>query len=300
MGFRERLIARLHSWLLPYAAVVGADLAALARSWVLRAWFVLTALVAIYTIMQGSVALPLELPARQVVSAFLSPDMPQKGPARPIAELLEWYLLVWVTFVIILAGGAITSELGVVADSILSRGISRWQYLMGKWTARVVAVLAVYMVVMIPAAAIVWLGGSPASAAMPEVAGAAAESFDSQAAPELLLQSRRIDTKGLAFALAHVALLLALVATCGVAFSATFESTSLAIGVAWVTVYATGLTLSLVGIPYLSPVEFFARLPDLLSGRFVPAVQYWILAISLGTIVSIVTLSGILFARRDV
>ena len=48
--------------------------------------------------------------------------------------------------VVVLAVSAISSERGTVADSVLSRGISRHQYFLAKWHARLVVVTVTFAV----------------------------------------------------------------------------------------------------------------------------------------------------------
>ena len=50
-----------------------------------------------------------------------------------------------VTLIVVLTAGAISADRGTVADSVLSRGISRYQYFLGKWHARLAAVLGTYL-----------------------------------------------------------------------------------------------------------------------------------------------------------
>src|SRR5207247_2225572 len=61
-----------------------------------------------------------------------------------ISDLLRWTVLGSVALIVILTAGSISSERGTMADSILSRGISRYQYFCGKWHARLIAVLGTY------------------------------------------------------------------------------------------------------------------------------------------------------------
>src|SRR5262249_38387578 len=63
-----------------------------------------------------------------------------------VGELLRWSVLGSVTLIIALTGGSISSERGTMADSVLSPGISRYQYFMGKWHARLVTVLSTFLV----------------------------------------------------------------------------------------------------------------------------------------------------------
>src|SRR5207248_2484677 len=67
-------------------------------------------------------------------------------PAAHFAsDILRWTIVGSITLVVVLAAGAISSERGTLADSVLSRGISRYQYFLGKWHARLVAVLSTYL-----------------------------------------------------------------------------------------------------------------------------------------------------------
>src|SRR5919197_1259054 len=63
-----------------------------------------------------------------------------------IGDLLRWTALGSVTLVVMLTVGSITAERGTLADSVLSRGISRYQYFLGKWHARLAVVLGTYLV----------------------------------------------------------------------------------------------------------------------------------------------------------
>ena len=58
-----------------------------------------------------------------------------------LSDLLRWTLLGSVRFIVVLSAGSISSERGTLADSVLSRGISRHQYFLGKWHARLASVM---------------------------------------------------------------------------------------------------------------------------------------------------------------
>src|SRR6516164_9460461 len=53
-----------------------------------------------------------------------------------VSELLRWTLLGSVTLIVALTASSISGERGTMADSVLSRGISRYQYFLGKLHAR--------------------------------------------------------------------------------------------------------------------------------------------------------------------
>ncbi len=286
---------------MPYWAIFTTDLSGLVRGWVLRAWLVLSGLLALVVLLDHSSLTPAgHPPANGVITALLHPVDTSAGAAHTLGELLKSYVIIWTTFVVVLTGGAITSELPTVADAVLSRGISRWQYFFGKWTARLVAVLGVYLLVVIPTSALIWLNAGRASVSGDVAPADPTASIELASAPAELRPLGSLDFAGCGFAVVEVAALLSLVVTCGVAFSASFEGTMLSIAVAWVVVYGTGLSLSLLGLARVSPAAFLDRLPALLGGDFAASVQCWNLGAIIGLTLSIAALSSVQFARRDV
>jgi hypothetical protein len=294
---REQLITRLRRWLLPYSAVYLADLSGLIRSWTLRVWLVLTMLLSLVALLDHSAPPDTSQRAAETrLAALLHPIAQSGGESHVLRELLKYYVVVWVSFVIVLTGGAISSELGVVADSVLSRGISRWQYFLGKWTARVTAVLVVYLVVMIPVTLVLWLSRTSEARDAPAVIAAVLETADAPAE----MPANTINLGGACLGLAEVALVLAFVVSCGVALSATFGSTAISIGVGWVALYSSGVVLSVLNVSYFSPTQLLDQLPGVLRGQFALAEHCWILGVWSSLTLTIAAASGLAFARRDV
>ena len=62
-----------------------------------------------------------------------------------IIDLLRLCVFGSITLIIVLTAGCISSERGTLADSVLSRGISRYQYSLGKWHARLATVLGTFL-----------------------------------------------------------------------------------------------------------------------------------------------------------
>jgi hypothetical protein len=258
----------------------------------------LTTLLALVTLLDRADPRLAARPDGDVISAVLHPIETAAGEVRIVQQLLKYYVVVWVTFVIMLTGGTITSELGVVADSVLSRGISRWQYFLGKLSSRLLAVLGVYALVMVPTALFIWLGGGCAQLSGEVVAVHVADEF---ASPATLQRGHAALTfTGLSIGLGRVAVLLALVVTIAVALSASFSSPVISIGVAWVALYGAGLALSLLDVKSLSAASLIAELPEILTGNFVMVQQTWLIAGWLAASALVALASGILFARRDV
>lgn len=126
-----------------------------------------------------------------------------------------------------------------MADSILSRGISRFQYFLGKWHARLVTVLTTFFV--LGAAALV---------------------------SSHFLLHEDLSLMGSLAALLMVGALLGVVSTCGVTVSAITNSTVVGIAALWVAVYGSGLVLSFLTRSTPSPTWLLQVLPNVLHGQF--------------------------------
>ena len=116
---------RIKPWL-PYWAVFREDMRQTVRSWVYRTWVFVSVLTAI-GYMHYRVA---EFRGAGIV----------KHASDLLSDLLRWCVLGSVTLIIVLTAGCISAERGTLADSVLSRGISRYQYFFGKWHARLVVI----------------------------------------------------------------------------------------------------------------------------------------------------------------
>jgi ABC-type transport system involved in multi-copper enzyme maturation permease subunit len=189
-----------------------------------------------------------------------------------MSELLHWTVLGSVTLIIILTGGSISSERGTLADSVLSRGISRHQYFLGKWHARLAAILGTYFL----------LGGL-----------VLAGSF-------LLLHDEELSISGSVAALCTVAALLAIVITCGVTISAVSNSTVLGIGALWMVLYGTGFLLSLLPAKYPSPDKALRTLPNMLRGLYDGDTVLRLIVGAALVSLFIASLGMFFFSRRDV
>lgn len=248
---------KINPWL-PYWAVFQADLQQTLRSWVYRVWMLIFLLSTIgYLLYRFAV---------QHEAGIIQPA------SMLISDLLRWSVLGSVTLIIVLTGGSISSERGTMADSVLSRGISRYQYFMGKWHARLAAVVGTFLSMSLFA-----LAGS------------------------YFLLHEDLSLSGSAAALLTIVVLLTAVATWGVTVSALSHSTVLGIALLWMVVYGTAFLLSLLPASYVStPDRLLNNLPNVLRGlydiRSLGRMMAWCLGSSL-----VVALLGLgIFARRDV
>src|SRR6516162_2008140 len=126
----EKKPITFNPWL-PYWAVFQADVHQTLRSWVYRFWVLASLLTS---------------------AGFLLYNLGPyhtTGLVYPTSDfmnvLLRWTVLGSAGIIVVLTAGAISSERGTMADSVLSRGISRYQYFLGKWHARLVTVLGTFL-----------------------------------------------------------------------------------------------------------------------------------------------------------
>jgi hypothetical protein len=247
---------RINRWL-PYWAVLQADIRQTMRGWVYRFWVLSTVLGAVgYLLYRYGV--DREAGIVQPASIFLS-------------DLLRWSVLGSVAMIIALTGGCISGERGIMADSVLSRGISRYQYFLGKWHARLVIVIGTFLLMGLAA-----LVGS------------------------FFLLHEDMHPLGCLVALATVMVMLGVVTTCGVTVSAIANSTVLGIAVLWMVLYGLGFALSLLPAYIPTPDYVLTNLPNILRGHYdfqiLGRLMSWSVVGSLG-----VALVGLgYFARRDV
>lgn len=247
---------KIKRWL-PYWAVLQVDLRQTLGNWVYRGW-VLASILAVVGCLLYKFGVIREAGMLQSASELTS-------------NLLRWTVIASATLIVVLTAGAISGERGTMADSVLSRGISRYQYFLGKWHARLAIVVGTFL-----SLGLLTLVGS------------------------LFFLHEDLKWDGSLLAIATVAVLLIPVVTCSVTFSAIFSNTVLGIAVSWVVLYGTAITLMFLRPTQLTPDRFLEYLPFILRGQYdlasLTRLMGWSILVSCGT-----ALLGLAyFARRDV
>jgi ABC-type transport system involved in multi-copper enzyme maturation permease subunit len=188
-----------------------------------------------------------------------------------ISDLLRWSVLGSIALIIALTGGSISSERGTMADSVLSRGISRYQYFLGKLHARLIAILGTFLLMGL---------------------GALVGSF--------FLLHEDVTLLGCAAALTSILAMLAAVVTCGVSFSAIFHSSVFGIAMLWMLLYGVGFALNFLPASYPAPGRFLTNLPDILRGYYDSVMLGKLMLWSLGVSLVFALVGMVYFSRRDV
>jgi len=121
--------------MMPFAAILRHDLYLLMGTWLVRLW------------LAGTVVLTLVL---------VMGNWPQMRTAPLIALLLVPYLVFpWFLVVMVLGISPVSGARSeALSDGILSRPVTRYEYLFATWLARVLLVLGAYLIVIVPT---IWL-----------------------------------------------------------------------------------------------------------------------------------------------
>lgn len=242
---------------LPYWAVLQTDLRQTVRSWAWRLWVIVVSAAAVGFLMYHFGV------HRQ---AGINQDASEHS-----SDLMRGIVLGSLALIVVLTVSAISSERGTLADSVLSRGISRYQYFLAKWHSRSIIILATF-------------------AALAALA---------LTCNHFLLSENMSFTGGLMAIVTICAVLWAIISV-GVTIGAMTGSTVLGITMFWIVLYGCGFLMSLLPSHYPSPGQMFSRLPNVLQGKYsTDAVAEFII---ISTAVSLVSgTAGLLtFARKDV
>ena len=245
---------------LPYWAVLQTDLRQTFRSWVYRLWVLIT-------VLSAAGFLVYRVGLHKDAGLFVS-------AASHCADLFRIIVMGSLALIVVLGVSSIGSEKGSVADSVLSRGISRHQYFLAKWHARLVVVAVTFA----------GLGAL--------VLTASYFLFKSDGETDLSLVG------GLAAVVAVCAVLVAIVSW-GVTIGA-LTNTILGITIFWLALYGSGFLMTLLPEPWPSPDRELGKLRHILRGQFSTSLLTDVVgaAVAASGLAAVIGLIG--FSRRDV
>lgn len=240
--------SELSSRFSPFTAIMGADLSSLFKSKLTYGWLIAALFLEVVRVLGGRSG---------------------GNTSNVIGAGFSDFLLIWSLIIIGLTASAVSSESGEFADSIMSKSVTRFDYLFAKFCARIVYILSVF-----GAVALILIGLS------------------------VRLLNRDYSVDGLTFSILLVALALVTLTIMGVGISAVAPNTVIAIISLLIIWYFMTFLLPPIELSFLSPGSLAAGLPMDIKGLW--STNEWktvvgYLSISLVTI----TLATVYFYFKD-
>jgi ABC-type transport system involved in multi-copper enzyme maturation permease subunit len=202
-----------------FLAILRYDAGQLARSWIARLWLPLLLIPALFLVVVAGSENEL---ASETMGAYVAAIL------LPISAIA----------IAVLTTSAISGELNVISDGILSRSVTRSEYLWAKIAARIGFSLGVYLLVMLPFAYLVTrYAAQDASAA------------------------------GIAVGIIVVAVLLVFIGSVGIALSTIFPNTLLSVLILLVVMLFSGVLFQFLGVRWLSATAIASELPATFRGQ---------------------------------
>ena len=234
-----------------FLAILRYDVGQLARSWLVRSWIALLAIPALFLVV---VAANEEELASETLAAYTAAVY---APFSAIA-------------VGILAVGAVSGEAGIIVDSILSKSVTRTEYIAAKIAARLGVTLAIYVLIMVPFTYLIMrYAVSDAS------------------------------ISGVVVGLLMVASLLTFLATLGITLSTMVTNVLFAVLLLVVGVLISGIILQFVGLNWMSTTAVINELPRTFRGETPAWDQARVLMVFSGLSATAVAASIWHFRQKD-
>ena len=234
-----------------FLAILRYDIGQLSHSWVVRIWVVLLAVPAVFlVVVAGSEG---EL-ASETLYVFMA------GVLAPLSALA----------VSVIAVAAVSGENAVLADSILSRSVTRTEYISAKIVARIGTTMAVYLAVVLPFTY-----------------------FTTRYAVH------DISIGGVTIGLLMVALMLVFLAALGIALSTVARNVLLAVLALLLVVVFSGVALQFLGLTWMSTTAVLTALPETFRGETAVWDEVRVLAVFSALTAASIAASLWLFRTRD-
>ena len=201
-----------------FLAILRYDLGILVRSWITRIWIPMLIAPALFLV---ATAANQDVVASGTLGAYLAAVM------VPISGIV----------IAVLASGAISGESGIVADGILSRSVTRNEYITAKIVSRLGFAASIYALVMIPFTYLIMRYAAPDASLLGVIAG-------------LLI----------------VLLLLTFLGALGITFSTLFPNVLLGVLALLLVVVLSGVVLQFLGLTWMSTTAVVTALPYTFRG----------------------------------
>lgn len=232
----------------PFLAMTQADLENMIKSKIVLVWIVAALFLGIIRIL----------------------DSPAIGASFTITKGLSDFIYLWSMIIIGITGSAVSSELGELADSLLSKSVKRHEYILAKFCSRIVLVFTIYA------------GVSTVLAGLTIRTGI-----------------NDIEICGLTFSILAVGLVLITLTTMGVMLSTVFPSTIMSIVALLVIWYSMTFFFPLfTELEFLSPSSLLEELPKIIQGNWSGTEWQTVFGFGLMSI-AFIAISLLYFSNKD-
>lgn len=189
-----------------------------------------------------------------------------------ISVLLVLFIFFGSAVTLILSSSSISGEINGIADSLLSKSVKRWEYVLSKFVSQVVVVVLVYVLVVLLQVGILWKFNF-----LPEI----------------------LDYENLFFFIMLVGLVLIFFCSVGVMFSSLFSRTVVSLLPGFIVWFLLVFLFLATGWDFMySPVDIFEHFLPILDGSW--DVEFWkIILFYAGSSVLCFVCSLIWFYQRD-
>lgn len=189
-----------------------------------------------------------------------------------VSSLLVFFVFFGTIIALIGSSSSISGEIGGIADSLLSKSVKRWEYLLSKFVSHTVVILVVYFSVLVVMVGILW---------------------------NFRFLPDDLNYKNLFFAIGLLGLELAFFSSIGVMFSSIFSKTILSLLASIVVWFILIFVFATTGWGCLySPVDILKNFALILKDSW--NVDYWkILLVYAGSPFVFFGVSLLVFYRKD-
>lgn len=234
-----------------FLAILRYDLSQLTQSWVSRIWVPLLLVPAFFLLVVAATEDEL---ASETLAAYL------------VAVLMPLSALA----VAVLTAGAIAGEAQIIADGILSRSVTRTEFVSAKIVSRLGFTLVVYLLVMLPFSYLI-------------VRYAASD----------------VSFAGLLVALFTAALLLTFLGALGLTLSTVMTNVLVSVLVLLLVVLSSGLLLEFLGLSWMSVTAVLAHLAPTIRGETPAWDTFRVIFVFSGLTAAAVLATYSVFRQRD-
>jgi hypothetical protein len=187
-----------------------------------------------------------------------------------VTQGLSDFIYIWSMLIIGITASAVASESGEFADSIMSKSVKRYDYILAKFSSRICYVMIVYSIITMV------------------LVGAA-----------LRMPRNDYEMYGLIASILSIALVLIALTSIGVALSTIMPTTVISIIVLLILWYSMTFFFPIVEeLKFLSPANLINQLPNLIQGKWNGEEWRPILGFACISITSVI-LSTLYFSKKD-